>query len=123
MSKHTVAGSADLLEGILFTGLISYFLQFGSFVAASIMGDAAATEFTQCTNGVDEYSYIALVPMTALAWTFLFTPNPRDLLGMAFHGILGYCVNYGLGRAGSTSELNYFISASVISLSAGISSR
>ena len=35
MSKHTVAGGADLLEGILFTGLIAYFLQFGKYVAAS----------------------------------------------------------------------------------------
>ena len=123
MSKHTVAGGADFLEGILFTGLIAYFIQFGSFVAAAIMGDGEATQFTKCTSGVDVYSYIVLVPIGALSWSFLFTPNPRDLPGMAFHGVLAYCVNFGLGKAGSSSELNYFVSASVVSLSAGIFSR
>ena len=36
MSKHTVSGVADLLEGILFTELIAYFLRIGQFGATAI---------------------------------------------------------------------------------------
>lgn len=123
MSKHTVSGGADLLEGILFTGLISYFLQFGSYVAASILGNAGGAQFTQCTNGLDELWYFVLVPVTIFAFAFMFTPHPRDLLGMVFHGMIAYCTNFGLAKAGVTSDLNYFVSASAVSLSAGICSR
>ncbi|CAB9513206.1 pheromone-regulated membrane protein [Seminavis robusta] len=123
MSRHTVAGGADLLEGVLFTGLISYFLQFGSYTAASILGDARATEFAHCDHGLDPRFYILLVPLTCAAFAIMFTPNLRELPGMAFHGILAYCMNYGLAALGATSDLNYFVSASAVSLSAGLCSR
>ena len=123
MSRHTVSGGADLLEGILFTGLISYFLQFGSYAAAAMLGRTGTQELTQCTHGVDERWYFLFVPLACIAWAIIFTPYPRDVAPMAFHGLLGFCVNYSLSASGSTKDLNYFVSASVISLSAGIYSR
>ena len=55
MSKHTVTGGADFLEGILFTGLIAYFLKFGQYTAVSIMGDPDNSEFLQCKHGIDPF--------------------------------------------------------------------
>ena len=122
MSKHTVAGGADLLEGILFTGLITYFLQFGSYVASSIFG--AEAEFGVCTNGISEYWQILLVPMTTISWAFLFTPLPQDLPAMAFHGLLGYCTSKGLSTIGGMpANMTMFLSAASISFSAGVFSR
>lgn len=122
MSKHTVAGGADLLEGILFTGLITYFLQNGAYVATSIYG--GEVEFGVCSNGISEYWQFLLVPLSTISWAILFTPNPRELPAMAFHGTLGYCVSYGLHHVGGVpANLIMFLSASSISLSAGIFSR
>jgi len=123
MSKHTVAGGADLLEGILFTGLIAYFLRFGQYCAASIMGDAANTEFLQCNNGIDQLWYILFVPLAAISWSGLFNPTPRDLIPMAFHGVLAYGINFGLSQLGAANDLNNFVSASAVTLSAGMLSR
>jgi uncharacterized membrane protein YjjP (DUF1212 family) len=133
MSKHTVAGGADLIEGVLFTGLIAYFLRFGQYVAvvaavaaSSAMGEDNApitTEFAACTHGIEEYWYIVFVPLTALSWSGLFTPSPSDLIPMALHGTLAFAVNYSLTNVGVDEELNTFVSASVVSLSAGIVSR
>jgi len=124
MSRHTVCGGADLLEGILFTGLITYFLQFGSYIASSIiLKQPHGADFAKCTNPVHEAWYIVLVPAGIISWSFMFTPNPRDLPGMVFHGMLGYCTNLGLSKIGFANEPNYFISASAVSLSAGIYSR
>ena len=81
MSKHTVAGGADLLEGMLVTGLIAYFLRFGEFVASRILGQDGFTEFRPCTTrGVDPYWYILLVPIASLSWSGLFTPDYADLM-------------------------------------------
>jgi uncharacterized membrane protein YjjB (DUF3815 family) len=122
MSRHTVSG-ADLIEGLLFTTLITYFLQFGSYTAASILGDGTAHEFTQCTHGMDKRWYFLFVPLACLSWAVIFKPYHRDLPGMTFHGILGFAANYGLTAMGASMDLNYFVSASLISLSAGIYSR
>jgi hypothetical protein len=60
MSKHTVVREADLIEGVLFTGLIAYFLRFGQYVAvvaSSAMGDEDApttTKFATCTHLIEE---------------------------------------------------------------------
>ncbi|CAB9498910.1 Pheromone-regulated membrane protein 10 [Seminavis robusta] len=123
MSKHTVAGGADLLEGILFTGLIAYFLRFGQYMAASIMGDPENIKFEACTHGIDQLWYLLFVPLAALSWSGLFNPLPRDLLPMALHGVLAYGTNYGLSKVGASNELNNFVSASLVSFSAGLVSR
>jgi uncharacterized membrane protein YjjB (DUF3815 family) len=123
MSRHTVSGGADLLEGLLFTSLITYFLQFGSYTAATILGDGPTQQFAYCSNGIDARWYFLFVPLSCLSWAVIFTPYHRDLAGMAFHGLLGFCVNYGLNSLATSKELNYFVSASAISLSAGIYSR
>jgi len=127
MSKHTVCGGADFLEGILFTGLIAYFLRFGQSIAARVMeklADEEASEvFSTCNNGINELWYILIVPVTALSWSGSFTPSYDDLPLMCFHGVLGYGVNYGLSKAHLSNELNNFVSALVISTSAGLFSR
>ena len=87
------------------------------------MGVPDDITFGQCTNGISRYWHFLLVPVTTLCWATLFTPIPRDIPVMAFHGVLGYTVNLCLTLAGSTIDLNNFVSATVISLSAGIVSR
>lgn len=42
---------------------------------------------------------------------------------MMMHGVLAYSINFALAKAGCNSELNNFVSASAVSLSAGILSR
>jgi uncharacterized membrane protein YjjB (DUF3815 family) len=123
MSRHTVSGGADLIEGLLFTTLITYFLQFGSLTSALILGDGSSQEFTQCNHGVDQRWYFLFVPLACLSWAIIFTPCHRDLPGMTFHGILGFATNYVLNAMGASMDLNYFVSATLISLSAGICSR
>ena len=60
MSRHTVAGGADLLEGILFTGLIAYFLQTGQSIAVIIMasplviGEAAIASCDESTHAATD---------------------------------------------------------------------
>ena len=123
MSKHTVAGGADLLEGILFTGLIAYFLRFGQYVAASILGNADKTKFVACREGVNPWWYLLFVPIAALSWSGLFNPNHADLPVMALHGILAYGVNFGLSLLGVDDNLNNFLSSLVVSFTAGVVSR
>ena len=124
MSKHTVAGSADLLEGILFTGLIAYSLRYGQHLAGSILGDPVGGEFLTCSHGINEYWYFLFVPLAALSWSGLFNPSTtRDLFLMGYHGILAFVFNFGLSKAGVTAEANNFLSALAVSASAGILSR
>jgi len=124
MSKHTVAGAADLCEGILYTALISYFLRFGQYAAKEILRESSESlEFTVCTNGINDLWFLLLVPAAAVSWSGLFAPHYSDLLPMAYHGVLGYAISYGLTQLKVSSSLNNFVSASAISLSAGIISR
>lgn len=114
MSRHTVAGSADLLEGMLFTGLIAYFLRFGQYTAAFIIQDPDETKFDQCQNGVSEWWYFLFVPVAALSWSGLFNPNYRDLPIMAWHGILAVGISQGLAKADVNPNINNFISSLVV---------
>ena len=123
MSRNTVCGGANLLEGILFTGLIAYFLQFGQYVAATIMKVEPTSSFSACANGINEYWYILLVPLSAASWSILFTPKYKNVFAMAFHGTLAFVVNFALSRAGAQADLNNFVSAAVVTFSAGIFSR
>lgn len=122
MSKHTVTGGADFLEGILFTGLIAYFLQIGQYCATVVMGKVGS-EFSTCSSGIDPYWYLLLVPLASLSWSGLFTPRKRDLVPMMLHGCLAYGVNYGLSRTSAGTNVNNFVSACAITTSAGITSR
>lgn len=124
MSRNTVCGGANLLEGIMFTGLIAYFLQFGQYVAASIMEvDHSSASFPSCSNGIQEYWYIPLVPLAATSWSILFTPKYKSILPMAFHGTLAFGVNFGLSKVGVAGDVNNFVSAAIVTFSAGIFSR
>jgi uncharacterized membrane protein YjjB (DUF3815 family) len=123
MSKHTVAGGADLLEGMLFTGLIAYFLRFGQYTAARAMGDPDSTNFVECKNGINQWWYFLFLPIAAFSWSGLFNPNYVDLPLMGLHGILAYTVNWGLAQAGVDEHLNHFVASLSVSLFAGIISR
>jgi uncharacterized membrane protein YjjP (DUF1212 family) len=124
MSRHTLSGSADLIEGVIFTGLIAFSLRSGLMAARAILHarddtDSAGT----CDAGVDKLWYFLLVPAASLSWSALFNPNYRDLLPMAFHGSLAFAINYGLEKAGVASNVNLFCAATAVTFSAGALSR
>lgn len=123
MSRHTVAGSADLLEGMLFTGLIASFLRFGQYTAAEMIQDASETKFDQCQNGVSEWWYFLFVPLAALSWSGLFNPHYRDLPVMCFHGTLAVGINRALAMAGVDANVNNFVSSLVVTFCASVFSR
>jgi uncharacterized membrane protein YjjB (DUF3815 family) len=125
MSKHTLAGGADFMEAFLFTGLIASFLKLGQFLATSILGGDTNIEIaaTQCHQPIDEIWYILILPITSLAWAFLFMPRISDLIGMALHGILSFTVYYGVQKASDEALLSTFLGALCVTLSAGILSR
>lgn len=130
LSRNTVAGGADFLEGILFTGLIAYFLRFGQYTAVEIFdrndmnsADDINTEWGACTNGISKYWYFLFVPLASLSWSGLFTPNYDQLLPMCFHGTLAYVVTFGLSYFGATVSVNNFVSAASITFSAALFSR
>lgn len=124
MSKQTVSGGADLMEGILFTGLISSSLRFGQYTAASVFSDTADNiGFAACEHGIDQRWFILIVPIAAVSWSGLFNPRYHDLPMMAFHGSLAYLVNFGLAQFNAADNLNNFVSSFAVSFSAGIFSR
>jgi uncharacterized membrane protein YjjB (DUF3815 family) len=123
MSKNTISGAADLLEGLLFTGLIAMFLTFGQSVAAVIYRKDPIEITTPCTNGVNELWYILFVPLAAISWSGLFMPEYRDIPVMGMHGVLAYAVSYGIAKANLDDNLNNFLAALSVTLSAGIISR
>mmetsp|Transcript_37637 Transcript_37637/g.82427 ORF Transcript_37637/g.82427 Transcript_37637/m.82427 type:complete len:652 (-) Transcript_37637:1350-3305(-) len=124
MSKNTVAGGADFLEAILFTGLIAYFLKFGMGTAKSILGvDEMDTEFNQCVNPISSYFYFLLVPITSLAWSALFTPRYSDIPLMMMHGIFSFFVYWTISTNTGNAAVATFVSAMMVTSSAGIFSR
>ncbi|KAG7368197.1 putative threonine/serine exporter [Nitzschia inconspicua] len=125
MSKHTVAGSADLIEGVVFTGLIAMSLRFGLEAALkiNIRDDITDNISGSCGQGIDQRWFFLFVPLASIAWATLFNPNYRDLLPMAFHGTLGFTINFLLAETNTSGNMNLFIAASVLSFSAGVISR
>jgi len=123
MSRHTITGGADFLEGVFFTTLIAYFLRFGQYLALQIMGTPESDDYLVCNRGVSEYSHIFLVPFAALCWSGLFNPHYYDLPFMMAHGVLGYLVSQQFYTAGSNTNFNNFLAAMVVTFSAGIVSR
>jgi uncharacterized membrane protein YjjP (DUF1212 family) len=75
MSRHTVTGGADFLEGVFFTTLIAYFLRFGQYLALQMMGTPESNDYLVCNRGVNEYFYIFFVPFAAFCWSGLFNPH------------------------------------------------
>jgi len=124
MSRNAVAGTSDLMEGLLFTGLVAYGMRAGQVTAAAIFrtGDVDV-EFHQCSHGINEWWYLLFVPLAAFSWSGLFTPNYSDLPLMALHGTGGYAMNFLLNKAGVNDNINNFVSAMSISFSSGIVSR
>ena len=123
MSRHTVAGGADLLEGMLFTGLIAYFLRFGQYMAAFIVQDPINTKFGQCQHGINPWWYFLLVPVAAVSWSGLFNPRYRDLPVMCLHGSLAVGISRGLAMAEINTNISIFVSSLVVSFCASVFSR
>ena len=55
MSRHTVTGGADFLEGVFFTTLIAYCLKFGQSAALEALGTPDDDEYMKCTKGISEW--------------------------------------------------------------------
>jgi uncharacterized membrane protein YjjP (DUF1212 family) len=123
MSKQTVTGGANFLESILFTGLIAYFLRFGQYLAAEVMGDPSSIEFSKCSNGINETWYLLFIPIAALSWSGLFKPNYADLPWMCLHGVLAFFVYWAISQASVNQYLNNFIAALTVTASAALFSR
>ncbi|KAL7535850.1 hypothetical protein ACHAXR_006768 [Thalassiosira sp. AJA248-18] len=124
MSKHTIAGGADFLEGVLFTGLISYFLKFGMVSAKSILGISEEDmNFNVCSNPINPYFNFLLVPIASLAWSGLFHPHYSDLPLMMSHGILSFTLYWAISTYAGNSALATFLAALATTASAGITSR
>lgn len=150
MSRHTVTGGADFLEGVFFTTLIAYCLRFGQFLALETLGDPENDDYLQCNKGISEWCvticgytlldrnvtipganplhnnnrwYLLFVPVGAVSWSGLFNPNYFDLPIMAAHGILGYVVSWQFYEAASDTQMNHFLAAMAVTFSAGILSR
>ena len=122
MSRHTVTGGADFLEGIFFTSLIAYFLRFGHVSALHIVGEPEDDGYLTCDKGISRKWYFFFVPLAAVSWSGLFNPYKMDIPMMALHGILGYLVSWQFS-AGPFSNLNNFLAATSVTFSAGLLSR
>jgi uncharacterized membrane protein YjjP (DUF1212 family) len=109
MSKHTVAGGADFLEGILFTGLIAYFLKFGQYAVMSIMAVPDKTAFRECKDGIDPLWYLLFLPLSAFSWSALFMPNYEDIPLMGWQGILAFLVNRSIALTFPSETFNNFV--------------
>jgi uncharacterized membrane protein YjjP (DUF1212 family) len=136
MSRHTVTGGSDLMEGIFFTALIAYFLKFGQFAALSIMGMEdvdpitdthvhveGREEYMTCDAGISEWWFLLFVPISAICWSGLFNPSYYDLPTMAAHGVIGYVVSWQFDFTAPSSSLNNFLAAAAITFCAGLVSR
>jgi uncharacterized membrane protein YjjB (DUF3815 family) len=124
MSKHTVSGAADLIEAILFTGLIAYFLKFGLSIADMVSREESIGEkWNTCQNPIDTRWYFLLVPITSVSWAMLFKPLYRDLPFMSLHGIFGYTVYWSVNNSSDRSGLATFVAAACVTSAASIVSR
>lgn len=122
MSRHVITGGADLIEGIIFTALISYFLKFGQHLAALMMKEEEV-QYLTCSSSISEWWYFLLVPIASVSWSGLFSPYYSDLPLMGMHGVIGYCVYFGMAKAQTDEYLSNFTAAFAVTLSAGIVSR
>jgi uncharacterized membrane protein YjjP (DUF1212 family) len=121
MGKHSVAGGADFLEGLLYTALISFFLRVGMLIAEAVTGRTATQ--TPCSYGINEAWYFLLVPAAAVSWSGMCNPEYEDLRWMAFHGVLAFVATWVCEQAQLNSEISLFLAAFVLSLSSGLVSR
>ena len=121
MSKNIVTGAARLLEGILFTGLVSYSIKFGLNFAFRLMygfGTDIPNDYSGMlvsAHGISEKFFPLMLPFAATAWSTLFWPTHAELPLMAFHGMLAF----GLNWAGMPT----FFAAMCVTFSAGLLSR
>jgi uncharacterized membrane protein YjjP (DUF1212 family) len=119
MSKNIVTGTTRWMEGIMFTGLISYSLKFGLDMAFRLVGKgvphANYSSMLECGAGISPAYFPLILPLAAAAWSGLFRPSAADLPLMTFHGMLAFCLSW----AGAP----LFVAAMVVTFSAGIVSR
>ena len=135
MSRHTETGGADLMEGVLFTALMAYFLKFGQYFALNVMGidhgsvddpdgqeEQLQKEYMICDNGISPMWFPLFVPLSAICWSGLFNPAYYDIPAMAFHGVIGYVVSQQF-NSDDFNSLNNFLAAMAITFCAGLVSR
>lgn len=119
MSKNVVTGAARLLEGIMFTGLISHSLRFGAEMALKLGGTAVSQDYASILipthTGISPKFIPLILPFTTVAWSLLFKPHRRDLLMMALHGMMAFALNW--------VGVSNFFAAMCVTFSAGLISR
>lgn len=123
MSKHSVSGSADFLEGLFYTGLIAYCLKVGQLVAVYATNAPTTAEYVTCNDSVDEMWKLCLVPAAALSWSGIFNPDGEDLPWMAFHGVLAYIVTWACSQGSVPDNVALFLAALCVTFSSGLVSR
>lgn len=124
MTKHTISGGADLIEAIIFTGLIAYFLKFGLGFAELVLGEEGIDEkWNTCERPIDTRWYFLFVPITSISWALLFQPPYRDLPLMGLHGVLGFVVYWAVEQASGKTGLATFVAAASVTSAASIVSR
>jgi uncharacterized membrane protein YjjP (DUF1212 family) len=124
LSTHTVSGAADLMEAILITTLVSYFLRVGQYLSATVIaGPNATPEFGGCENAIDRSWFFLLVPIGAVSWSIVFTPGYNHLIPMTIHGCMAYILSFSLLQFAVSKEFAYFVSAAAVSMGSGVVSR
>jgi uncharacterized membrane protein YjjP (DUF1212 family) len=121
MAKHSVAGSADFLQGLLYTTLISFFLRVGQLCAEIITGRESPSK--ACEGTINEAWYVILVPLAAMSWSGLFNPEYYDLPWMTFHGILAYVITWACNKGDINPQVALFLAAFGVTFSSGLVSR
>ena len=125
MGKDTMSGSADFIEAVVFSFLISASIIFGLFVAESVMriDDSHSKEYMDCVLPVDELWYILILPIASVGWAGFFRPRYSDLPLMAFHAVLTFAVNWAIDNKTENSFLSSFVAAFTVAVVAGVISR
>ena len=116
MSKNIVTGAARLLEGILFTGLVSYSIKFGLNFAFRLAGlPVDYSGVAMLGAGIGDKFFPLMLPFAATAWATLFWPSHAEVPYMAFHTILAFTLNW--------AGMPTFFAAMCVTFSAGLLSR
>lgn len=130
MSKNTMSGSADLIEALVFSFLISMSMLFGLRAAEGIMGiddspdDSDPDGYMNCGQPIAPTLWFLLIlPIASIGWAASFKPAYCDLPLMTFHGILSFIVSWAVEQASGESFFGSFIAALTVSTVAGLVSR
>lgn len=125
MAKDAMSGSADLIEAVTFSFLISMSILFGLGSSEGIWGvnQSDPKEYMNCGEPIDSIWFVLVLPVASIGWAASFRPTYRDMPLMVFHGILSFLVSFGIEQATDNSFFASFVAALTVSTVAGLVSR